>query len=90
MGPLRFGHPEDKAAAEAFYRRQRSRDSLVANIVRYYMQYVLMDDWPTKSAPHCFYPKSFNRVPLALLQSAAEQLQLIKTMPEFSRPTSPL
>ena len=75
---LRFGHPEDKQAAAEFSRRQQRRDKLVTNVMAYYTRYVSPSEWPTVSAPHCFYPKTFNRVPLSVLQIAAERLQRIK------------
>lgn len=89
MGPLRFGHPEDKAAAAAFNRRQRSRERLRDNVVTYYTKYKPMEEWPTVNTPHCFFPKFFSRLPLSVLQDAGAVLQALKLYHE-SRPKPPL
>lgn len=75
---LRFGHPEDKRAAIEYEKRSAQRSRLRDNVVFYYRQYVAPAFWPTENAPHCFYPKSFNRVPLSVLQEAARSLQILK------------
>jgi len=87
---LRFGHPEDKESAAGFARRSQQRDRVVANVVKFYRTYRKPAEWPTEFAPHCFYPASFQRVPLSTLQEAARRLQRVRagdhTLPLETRP----
>jgi len=85
---LRFGHPEDKADAVAYQRRSQQRQRIAENVVAYYCRYVVPEDWPTESAPHCFYPKSFDKVPLSTLQEAARRLQAIRAASSIPPPES--
>jgi len=72
---LRFGHPEDKRPVAEFNARAAQRTKVRDNVVAYFTRFVPRAEWPTVCAPHCFFPKTFIRVPLTVLQDAARVLQ---------------